>query len=94
MTYIFFQCSKWKYRCYSPTSMTAAYMKFKQTGAAIQTTAREFGVQKSSLRHKLSGRVNPEAVRSGPPPLFTQKEECCLADHLKFMASVRYGYSR
>ena len=92
--YFFFQCSKAKHRCYSPTSMTAAYMKVKETGAAIQIPAREFGVPESSLRHKLSGRVNPEAVRSGPPPLFTQEEECRLAERLKFIASVGYGYSR
>ena len=59
--YDFFQCSNTKYMCYSPASMTAAYMKVKETGAAIQTTARKFGVPESSLRHKLSERVNPEA---------------------------------
>ena len=69
-------------------------MKVKETGAAIQTTVRELVVRDSSLRLKMNGRVNPEAVRSGPPPLFAQEEESRLANHLKFMASIGYGYSR
>lgn len=66
----------------------------KETGSSIRATARQYGVPESSLRHKLSGRVNPEAVRSGPQPVFTQEEEAMLVEHLKFTASVGYGYSR
>ena len=83
-----------KCRSYSPTSMTQAYLKCKETGAPIRTTARQYGVPEATLRHKLSGRTNPEAVRSGPQPLFSQEEEAFLIDHLKFTASVGYGYSR
>ncbi|XP_053385176.1 uncharacterized protein LOC128550335 [Mercenaria mercenaria] len=83
-----------KYRCYSPTSMVTALEKVRQTGAPIKTTAREFGIPEASLRHKLSGRVDPEATHSGPPPMFTQEEECHFVDHLKFMSECGYGYSR
>ena len=58
--------------------MTTAYMKVKETGAAIQTTVRELVVRDSSLRHKLNGRINPEAVRSGPPPLFCTRRRKSL----------------
>ena len=42
--------------------------------APIRTTAKEFCVQEAFLRHKLSGRVDAEATRSGPPTM--------LADYL------------
>ncbi|XP_053401883.1 uncharacterized protein LOC123566337 isoform X2 [Mercenaria mercenaria] len=83
-----------KYRCYSPTSMVTALEKVRQTGAPVKTTAREFGIPEASLRHKLSGRVDPEATHSGPPPMFSQEEECHFVDHLKFMSECGYGYSR
>ncbi|XP_060588807.1 uncharacterized protein LOC132744202 [Ruditapes philippinarum] len=89
-----FETPKVKVRNYSPTSMTAAYLKCREAGAPIRTTARQYGVPQATLRHKLSGRTNPEAVRSGPPPLFTQEEEALLVEHLMFTASVGYGYSR
>ena len=74
--------------------MTNALLKVRETGTKIRTTSRLFNVPEASLRHKLSGRVSEEATRSGPPPLFTQEEEARFADHLKFTASVGYGYSR
>ena len=74
--------------------MTSALLKVRDYDAPIRTTATQFGVPVASLRHKLSGRVNAEATRSGPPPLFSQEEEARLADHLKFTASAGYGYSR
>ena len=83
-----------KYRQYSPTSMINAMEKVREDGAAIRTTATEFGVPDASLRHKLSGRVDPEATRSGPPPMFSQEEEAHFVDHLKFMSACGYGYSR
>ncbi|XP_060575053.1 uncharacterized protein LOC132732593 [Ruditapes philippinarum] len=86
--------TKTKYRCYSPTSMTMAIQKIKETGAPIKTTAREFNLPEASLRHKLSGRVNPEATKSGPSPMFTQDEEVNFVEHLKFLALCGYGYSR
>jgi len=83
-----------KYRCYSTSSMVNAMKKVRQSGAPIKTTAREYGIPEASLRHKLSGRVDPEAVHSGPQPMFSQEEEHHFAEHLKFMALCGYGYSR
>jgi hypothetical protein len=57
----------------------------------IKTTAREFGIPESSLRRKLSGRVNPDATRSGPSPMFSMEEEAHFVDHVKFMAACSYG---
>ena len=64
------------------------------TGAPIRTTARYYGIPKASLRHELSGGVDPEATRSGPTPMFTQEEEAHFSEHLKFMSLCGYGYSR
>jgi hypothetical protein len=74
--------------------MTAAYLKCREAGAPIRTTVRQYGVPEATLRHTLDGRINPEAVRSGPLLLFTQEEEAFRVEHLKFTASVGYEYSR
>ena len=74
--------------------MEKALEKLRETGAPIKTTAREYGIPEASLRHKFSGRVNPEATRSGPSPMFSQEEETQFVEHLKFMALCGYGYSR
>ncbi|KAL4231683.1 hypothetical protein ACF0H5_009262 [Mactra antiquata] len=74
--------------------MDNALLKVRETGAPIKTTARQYGVPEASLRHKLSGRVDPEATRSGPSPMFSQEEEAHFVEHLKFMSLCGYGYSR
>lgn len=74
--------------------MVSALEKVRQTGAPIKTTAREFGIPEASLRHKVSGRVDPEATHSGPAPTFTQLEESNFVEHLRFMSGCGYGYSR
>ena len=63
------------------------------TGAPIMITARDYGVPEAYLRHKLIVRVNPEATRTGPYPLFSQEEEGYFVEYLKFMAICGYGYS-
>ena len=47
----------------------------------------------ASLRHRFSGRVNPEATRSGPSSMFSQEEETQFVEHLKLKALCGYGYS-
>ena len=74
--------------------MINALEKVRKTGAPIRATARDYGIPEASLRHKLSGRVDPEATRSGPTPMFTQEEEAHFSEHLKFMSLCGYGYSR
>ena len=51
--------------------------KVRETGAHFITTAREYGIPEASLRHKLSGRVDPEATRSGHSPMFSQEGTFC-----------------
>jgi len=65
-----------------------------QTGVPIKTAARQFGLPESSLRHKLSGRVDPEATRSGPQPILSMEEENYFVQHIKFMSECGYRYSR
>ena len=74
--------------------MTSAYIKLKEGGGSIRKTAREYGIPEATLRNRTTGFVDSEAVRSGPSPMFSQEEEARIANHLKFMASVGYGYSR
>ena len=83
-----------KYRVYSPTSMTNAYIAVKDRKMAVNRAAVTYGVPESTLRYRVQGRVNPESTKSGPSPFFTSEEESLFADHLKKMASFGYGYIR
>jgi len=58
--------------------MTNAMEKVRETGVPIKTAARQFGLPESSLRHKLSGRVDPKATRSGPSPFCPWKKNTTL----------------
>ncbi|XP_052071024.1 uncharacterized protein LOC127709474 [Mytilus californianus] len=82
------------YRKYSPSQLNNAYQIVKEQGIPIRTAARTYEVPEATLRHRLSGYVNPEAVKSGPAPLFNEEDEADLVNHLKLMARVGYGYSR
>ena len=64
------------------------------TGAPIMTTAREYGIPEAYLRHKLIGKVNPQATGSGPSPFISHEEEGYFVEHSKSMAICGYGYSR
>ena len=53
-----------------------------------------WGISEASLRHTFGGRVNPEATRFGPSPIFSQEEETNFVEYLRLMALCGYGCSR
>ena len=59
-----------QYRQYSPTSMTNTILKVRESNALSELQLHSLDCQS-----KLSGRVSEDAVRLGPPPMFTQEEE-------------------
>lgn len=78
---------------YSPTALYTAYKLVKETGAAIKTAARQYGVPASTLRDRVKGRIDPETLKPGPAPLFSQEEEAKFVQHIKNMAELGYGFT-
>ena len=60
----------------------------------VARAAAQFNVPETTLRQRALGSVDPETTVSGPAPVLSQEEEAVFVDHLKFMASVGYGYTR
>ncbi|XP_046565965.1 uncharacterized protein LOC124274649, partial [Haliotis rubra] len=58
------------------------------------TAARKFSVPETTLRDRARGRIHPETLKSGTEPILSLGEESRLVEHLKFMSSVGYGYTR
>ena len=61
----FLQKLKLTYRIYSPSAVSNVFHLVKDKNIAIRKAAREYGIPEVTLRHKLSGYVDPEAVKSG-----------------------------
>ncbi|KAH3784517.1 hypothetical protein DPMN_162474 [Dreissena polymorpha] len=74
--------------------MTNAFRAVKEQQMSVSKASIQFGVPTTSLRQRVRGRVDPEVISSGPSPVLSQEEEAMFVDHLKFMASVGYGYTR
>ena len=59
--------------------------------------ARIYGILKSTLRDRTLGLqpVGKENLPyTGPGPLFSKTEEDELVNHIRYMSSIGYGYSR
>ncbi|XP_045199039.2 uncharacterized protein LOC123553374 [Mercenaria mercenaria] len=78
---------------YSPTALYNAYKFVKENGTPIKTAARQYGVPHSTLRDRVKGRIDPEALKPGPAPLFSQEQEAKFVDHIKTMAQLGYGFT-
>jgi len=74
--------------------MTAAYNTIKERGFSAYRAAREYGVPESTLRDRTLGLVDADNCISGPKRTFAVDEEHELAEHMKYMASIGYGYSK
>jgi hypothetical protein len=65
-----------------------------EKGIPVQRAALTHGVPITTLKDRIKGRVNVDAVKSGPSPLFSQEQEALLSQHINTMAELGYGYSR
>ena len=72
--------------------MTRA-MKAVQEGQSISQAARVFGVPKTTLYDRVSGRVQ-HGTNPGPQSYLNSKEEKELSSYLKHCARVGYGKTR
>ena len=74
--------------------MKNAYKYVKDSNTSVRRAAFIHGVPETTLRDRILGNVDPETVTVGKAPLFQQKEELTLVNHIKTMAQLGYGYSR
>ncbi|XP_041379546.1 uncharacterized protein LOC121392379 [Gigantopelta aegis] len=85
---------KKRYRSYSPTQLKNAYADVTEKGTSVYKAARLYSVPEQTPRDRICGVISPDTTRSGPGPMFSLEEENKVAEHLKLMASVGYGYTR
>ena len=95
---IFFQVkplpARVKYRTYSPTTLTNAYLAVKEGGSSVRKASKQFCIPMQTLRDRTSGRIDPDCVTTGRPPMFSSEEEVKIVEHLKAVSSYGYGYTR
>jgi hypothetical protein len=56
--------------------------------------AKCFGVPLITLRDHVDGRVHLDILHAGAAPLFNQKQESNIVEHVKTMSEIGYGYTR
>jgi hypothetical protein len=79
-----------KRRQYSPTKLATALVMVK-TGAMSKTKASKmYGIPRTTLTDKLSGRTAEGVVRPGPSTVLTSAEEDVLVQYSILMASNGY----
>ena len=81
-----------KYRQYDMASMRAAFQA-TQNGMSVYRAARQFEVPECTLRDRTLGLID-ENAKLGTPTLLSECEEKGLAEHIKYMASIGYGYTK
>ena len=73
--------------------MTATLEEVRKGIHSINKIAALYGVPKSTLHDRISGRVT-HGTKSGPAPYLNATEEKELADHLITVAKIGYGKTR
>ena len=81
------------YGGYSSVSMEKAYQAVAAGKMCVQKAAEEYGVPKSTLHDRVSGKVALKA-RSGRKRLLTNEEEVSVIEFLVGCASIGYAKSR
>ena len=63
-------------------------------GFSVYRAAREYGVPESTLRDRTLGFFYADNCILGSKRTFAVEKEHQLAEHMKYMASICYGYSK
>ena len=74
---------------WSDESMIKAMDAVKSGQLGVNRAAEQFGVPKTTLKDRLSGRVE-HGSKSGPAPYLTKHEEKELVDFLVHMAKIEF----
>ena len=56
-------------------ALTKAYFRVKEEHFPIRKAARLYSIAETTLRHRVSGDIDLECVRSGRHPLFSMEQE-------------------
>ncbi len=81
------------YRKYNAGAMAEAIDMVRYGGMSKKRAALVYGVPRTTLIDKLSGRV-PEVAKSGPSTVLTPAEEETLVNYVSLMASIGYPLSK
>ena len=79
-------------RQYDPANLQRAY-EATSKGMSAYRASRLYGVPETTIKDRRSGKVEAGA-NPGPMKLFSSEEEQRLAEHIKHMASIGYGYTK
>ena len=79
---------------YDPDSLSQALVAVLEDGQTIRGAARLYGVPSTTLSDRVHGRVSIDCTKPGPSPTLSNFEEASLCEHVKYMSSIGYGYSR
>ena len=82
-----------KYKSWSESNLHSAYLAHVEEGLSVRRAADAFGVPKSTLQDRVSGRVCFGA-KSGPPKFLSDEEELELVNFLCGCAAVGYAKSK
>ena len=83
-----------KYRLYSSTSLTNAYLAVREDNVSVRRASKQFDLPMQTLRDRVLGKVDPQCVTTGRAPVFSMEEESHIVGHLKAVAKYGYGYTR
>ena len=85
--------SRGKYKSYDVESLKNAIIEDVRKGMSIRQAAETYGVSKSTLGDRVSGKVK-EDCKPGPPPYLTCLEEEELASFLIRCAEIGFPRTR
>lgn len=86
------QDQKARSKPYDKQSLLRAF-EATRTGVSVYRAARMYSVPESTLRDRTRGIVSLDGTR-GPDTLLSHSEEQQLVDHISYMASIGYGYTK
>ena len=82
-----------KRKQWTETSMVGALKEVKRGKYSINRVAYMYGVPRSTLKDRVTGKVK-HGTNPGPRPYLNKEEEKKLANHLVYVAKIGYGKTR
>ena len=79
---------------YDADHLTFALQAVLEEGHSIRGAAKLYNIPYTTLCDRVKGRVPINSTNPGPSPILNQVEEKKLVEHIIYMSSIGYGYSR
>ena len=79
---------------YDADHLTFALQAVLEEGHSIRGAAILYNVPYTTLCDRVRGRVPIDSTKPGPSPILSQTEEKKLVDHIMYVSSIGYGYTR